>query len=361
VNQRYPATELLQLAQQLLQRAGMPADKARDVADILVEGDLLGHDTHGLQLLPVYLDEIAQGRLTLEGEPEVLSDQGVVLAWDGRRLPGPWLMLRAIEQASARARRLGTGIVSVRRSHHIAALATYARRVAEDGLVLVLMSSAPATSVVAPHGGTRGVLSPSPVGVGVPTSGEPFMVDVSTSITTMGLTGRLAKEGGRLPGAWVSDEQGMPTDDPSVVLAPRQGALLPLGGAEMGHKGYSLGLMVEALTAGLAGQGRSEPGWRWGATLYVQVIDPAFFNGRAAFAQQMDWIADRCESTPPAQADRPVRLPGRRGLALRREQLEQGVALPDAVVQAVSAWAVKLGVAMPDAHPLPGAATAPGG
>jgi LDH2 family malate/lactate/ureidoglycolate dehydrogenase len=347
MTQRFAGSALLSLAETLLQRAGMPADKARDVADILLEGDLLGHDTHGLQLLPVYLEEIAQGRLTLEGEPEVLSDFGAVLAWDGKRLPGPWLMLRAIAEATARARRFGTGIVSVRRSHHIAALATYARRVAEEGLVLVLMSSAPATSSVAPYGGTRGVFSPSPLGVGIPTSGAPVMVDVSTSITTMGLTGRLAKEGGRLPGAWLLDEQGVPTDDPAVVTPPRKGTILPLGGADVGHKGYGLGLMVEALTAGLAAQGRSEPGQRWGATIYLQVLDPQAFNGTEAFAQQMDWIAQQCESNPPADPQRPVRLPGRRGLALRDEQMAQGVRLSDGVVAAVAAWAAKYEVAMP--------------
>ncbi|MDB5859860.1 MAG: lactate dehydrogenase [Ramlibacter sp.] len=348
MNLRYHATALRTLADTLFQRAGMPADKARDVADILLEGDLLGHDTHGLQLLPVYMEEIAQGRLTLEGEPEVLSDFGAVLAWDGKRLPGPWLMLRAIEQASERARRFGTGIVSVRRSHHIAALATYARRVAEDGLVLVLMSSAPATSSVAPYGGTRGVFSPSPLGVGIPTGGAPVMVDVSTSITTMGLTGRLAKEGGRLPGAWLIDEQGVPSDDPAVVTPPRKGTILPLGGADVGHKGYGLGLMVEALTAGLAGQGRSEPGLRWGATIYLQVLDPRAFNGTEAFGQQMDWIAQQCESNPPADPQRPVRLPGRRGLALRQEQLAQGVRLPASVVEAVAQWAQRFGVEMPE-------------
>lgn len=344
---RFDAAALHDFAEQMFRCAGMPADKARDVAAILIEGDLLGHDTHGLQLLPVYLDEIAQGRLTLEGEPEVLNDHGVVLAWEGRRLPGPWLMLRAIEEASARARRFGTGIVSVRHSHHVAALATYARRVAEDGLVLVLMSSAPGTSSVAPFGGTRGTFSPSPIGVGIPTGGDPVMVDVSTSITTMGLTGRLAREGGRLPGAWVIDEQGVPTDDPTVVMPPREGALLPLGGTDVGHKGYGLSLMVEALTAGLAGQGRSAPGPRWGATIYLQVIDPQAFNGTAAFEEQMDWIARQCEANPPADPARPVRLPGRRGLALRRQQLGEGVKLPASVVKAVSEWAAKLGVSMP--------------
>jgi len=347
---QFEAAALQALAQGLLQRAGMPTDRAADVADILVEGDLLGHDTHGLLLLPVYLDEIAQGRLTLQGEPTVLSDQGAVLAWDGHRLPGPWLMLRAIEQASERARRFGTGIVSVRRSHHIAALATYARRVAEDGLVLMLMSSAPGTSTVAPFGGTRGVLSPSPVGIGIPTGGDPVLVDVSTSITTMGLAGRLAREGERLPGPWALDEQGVPTDDPAVVVPPRQGSLLPLGGTESGHKGYGLGLMVEAFTAGLAGQGRSEPGYRWGATVFLQVIDPQFFNGRQAFAREMDWIVSQCESNPPVDVDRPVRLPGRRGLALRRQQLVAGVNLPVPLVQELHERAARAGLSMPPAR-----------
>ncbi|HSV84071.1 MAG TPA: Ldh family oxidoreductase [Ramlibacter sp.] len=347
---QFEAAALQDLAQGLLQRAGMPADRAADVADILVEGDLLGHDTHGLQLLPVYLDEITQGRLTLQGVPTVLSDQGAVLAWDGHRLPGPWLMLRAIEQASERARRFGTGIVSVRRSHHIAALATYARRVAEDGLVLMLMSSAPGTSTVAPFGGTRGVFSPSPVGIGIPTGGDPVLVDVSTSITTMGLAGRLARQGDRLPGPWALDEQGVPTDDPAVVVPPRQGSLLPLGGTESGHKGYGLGLMVEAFTAGLAGQGRSEPGYRWGATVFLQVIDPQFFNGRQAFAREMDWIVTQCESNPPVDADSPVRLPGRRGLALRRQQLAVGVNLPVPLVQELHERAARAGLSMPPAR-----------
>jgi LDH2 family malate/lactate/ureidoglycolate dehydrogenase len=348
---RFDAATLQDFAQQLLQRAGMPLDKARDVADILVEGDLLGHDTHGLQLLPTYLAEIESGSMTVAGEPLVLADLGAVLSWDGRRLPGPWLTLRAIEEASRRARRHGTGIVNMRRSHHIAALAPYARRVAEDGLVLLLMSSAPAASSVAPFGGTRALFSPSPIGVGLPTGGEPVMVDVSTSITTNGLTGRLAREGRKLPGAWLLDEHGATTDDPAVLVPPRAGTILPLGGTDAGHKGYGLSLMVEALTAGLAGQGRSDPGARWGATVFVQVIDPQAFNGRAAFEAQMDWIAGQCEANPPVRPGEPVRLPGRRGLALRAQALRSGVALSAGIVAALATWAEKLLLPMPAALP----------
>jgi len=254
----------------------------------------------------------------------------------------------AIDEASRRARTYGAGIVNIRRSHHIAALAPYARRVGEAGLVLMLLTSAPAAGSVAPFGGTRGLFSPSPIGVGIPTGGDPMMVDVSTSITTNGLTGRLAREGRKLPGAWLIDEHGVATDDPAVLVPPRAGTILPLGGIDAGHKGYGLALMVEALTAGLAGQGRSDPGARWGGTVFVQVIDPQAFNGRDAFEEQMDWIARACENNPPARSGEPVRLPGQRGLALRQQALQTGVPLSAGIVATLSTWARKLGVAMPD-------------
>jgi LDH2 family malate/lactate/ureidoglycolate dehydrogenase len=134
-------------------------------------------------------------------------------------------------------------------------------------------------------------------------------------------------------------------------VPPRAGTILPLGGVDAGHKGYGLALMVEALTAGLAGQGRSDPGPRWGGTVYVQVIDPQAFNGREAFEEQMDWIAERCESNPPIRADQPVRLPGRRGLALREQALHEGVPLSPGIVAGLATWADKFRIAMPQALP----------
>lgn len=344
---RFAAEPLRAFAQTLLIRAGMPPDKAASVAEILLEGDLLGHRTHGLQLLPNYLQEIAAGDMTLEGEPEVLADQGAVLTWDGRRLPGPWLTLKAIAVASERASRFGVGVVSIRRSHHIAALATYAKRVADQGLLLLLMSSAPAGASVAPFGGTRALFSPSPIAVGIPTGTDAITVDVSTSITTNTMTSLMAAQGRRLPGAWVMDEAGVATDDASVVMPPRQGTLLPLGGTDAGHKGYGLSLMVDAFTAGLAGHGRVETVARLGATLFVQVVDPAAFAGSAAFEGQMDWVVEQCHANPPVRAERPVRLPGERGLRLWQQQLSQGVLVDRQVLARLEPWAVQFRVQLP--------------
>ena len=130
---RYAAVGLTGFAEGLLTKIGMPVDRAGSISEILVEGDLLGHDTHGLHLLGPYLAEIEAGAMTLSGEPKVISERGAVVAWDGKHLPGPWLVLRALEDAAARAAQYGTGTVVIRRSHHIACLAAYLARATDRG------------------------------------------------------------------------------------------------------------------------------------------------------------------------------------------------------------------------------------
>jgi L-lactate dehydrogenase len=344
---RHPLEALQAFALRLLQAAGLDADKAGAVAQVLIEGDLMGHTTHGLAQLPAYLRELESGSMRRDGEPEVVSDRPAALTWDGRRLPGPWLVLRALEAAAERARRLGTGTVVIRRSHHIASLASYHRRAADQGLVLLLACSDPNAASVAPFGGLDPVFTPNPVSAGFPAGGAAVSVDISTSTTTNGLTNRLHQEGGRLPAAWLIDGEGRPSDDPAVLFREPKGTILPLGGLDSGHKGYGLSLLVEALTGGLAGHGRADPREGWGATVFLQVVDPEAFAGRAAFERQVGEVARQCRASRPVVPGRPVRLPGERGFALARTQSETGVELHPGILPALRPWAEKLGVAMP--------------
>ena len=112
---RYGADNLRSFARELTAQAGVRPDIARDVADVLLEADLLGHTTHGLALLSPYLQEIAEGRMAKDGEPKVLSRRAASETWDGERLPGPWLTLRALDRAAAMARACGTGTIVIRR------------------------------------------------------------------------------------------------------------------------------------------------------------------------------------------------------------------------------------------------------
>jgi L-lactate dehydrogenase len=349
---RYAADALLTFSRDTLRAAGMPQDKAQGVAEILVEGDLLGHTTHGLQLLPSYLREVTSGSMEVQGDPEVIHEAAAALTWHGRRLPGPWLVLQAMAAATAMARRCGTGTVVIRQSHHIACLAAFHQRATDQGLMMILASSDANSASVAPHGGLDPVFTPNPISIGIPKSGAPIVTDISTSATTNGLTNRLHQEGGKLPAEWVIDGHGRPSNDPSVLFQEPKGTILPLGGLDSGHKGYGLSLTVEALTGGLAGFGRADPRQGWGATVFLQILDPAAFGGRADFVRQMDEVARQCHASRPSQPGRPVRLPGEKGHALAEQQRSEGVTLHPGIMEALQPWAEKLGVEMPAAMSL---------
>jgi L-lactate dehydrogenase len=344
---RYAADALNAFGFRLLTAAGMPEDKARAVADILGEGDLLGHTTHGLQLLPGYLREVESGSMRVQGEPEVIHEAAAALTWHGRRLPGPWLVLEAMKAATAMARRCGTGTVVIRQSHHIACLAAFHQRATEQGLMMILASSDANSASVAPYGGLDPVFTPNPISIGIATSGVPIVTDISTSATTNGLTGRLHQEGGKLPAEWVIDGHGKPSNDPAVLFKEPKGTILPLGGLDSGHKGYGLSLMVEALTGGLAGFGRADPRQGWGATVFLQILDPAAFAGTKDFVRQMDEVTRQCHASRPAQAGRAVRMPGEKGYALMEQQKREGVVLHPGIIDALKPWAEKLKVEVP--------------
>ena len=322
-------------------------DRAEVVAEVLVEADLLGHDTHGLDMLARYLDELAAGRMTRAGEPETLRDSGTALTWDGRRLPGPWLVKRAIATARERLAAHPTVTVVIRRSHHIGCLQAYLKPVTDEGLVILLTCSDPSGAGVTPHGGVASRLTPNPLAAGFPTAGAPVLLDVSMSTTTNALTKRLHDEGGRLPGPWLVDADGRATDDPAVLFGARRGAVLPLGGLDLGHKGFALALLIEALTSGLAGHGRADAPKEWGASVFLQLIDPGAFAGRGAFVRETTRLAELCRTTPVAAEKPPVRLPGERALARRAAQLKDGVGLRAGILDALRPWADRLGVAMP--------------
>lgn len=346
---KYKVEELRLFAKSLLEALGLDSEKSKAIGDILVDGDLLGHTTHGLGLLGPYLAELETGKMNKEGFPEVVSDFPAALTWDGRRLPGPWLVLHAMDIAIKRAKKQGTCTVVIKRSHHIACLAAYHQRATNQGMLLTLHCSDPNSSSVAPYGGLDPVFTPNPVSFGIPSSKQPIMVDVSTSATTNGMSNRLFNEKKMLPAAWVMDGNGRASVDPGVLFAEPKGTILPLGGMDSGHKGYGLSLMVEAMTGGLAGHGRADPAEGWGATVFLQIIDPQAFAGLNAFERQLDHLIERCQNSKPAKQDTKVRLPGERGLQNQYTSKLQGLQLYPSIMPSLASWAEKLRVEVPQA------------
>jgi len=346
---RYDAAALREAASSLFQAHGVPAEKAVVMADVLVESDLMGHITHGLGLVPKYLDDLAKGNMVLEGEPRVIADRGACVTWDGRLLPGGWLTMKALDLAMERVKTHGVVSVAIGNSHHIGCLAVYPAKAAARGLMCILHSSAPAASSVAPFGGREGVLAPDPMAVGFPTTGRPVVADISASITTNNMSLRLIERGERFEHKWLLDRDGNPTDDPAAIT--KGGAILPTGGLDHGQKGYAMALTTEALTQGLPGFGRVEKPRGMNAGVFLQVLDPEAFAGLDAFTRQTGHTADRCRASAPRPGLPPVRLPGEKGLGLRERALVEGVPLAAGIMEALRPLMERHGIALPEALP----------
>jgi LDH2 family malate/lactate/ureidoglycolate dehydrogenase len=344
---RYWPADLAVLTESLFAKAGCDDDKPKILARCLLEADLMGHTTHGLALAAPYLEEIASDAMKVSGSLETVSDRGAALCWDGKRLPGVWLISKAVDLCVERAKALGTATIAIRRSHHAACLAVYLEQATSRGMIVLIVSSDPSAASVAPFGGLKAVFTPDPIAVGIPTDGDPILIDMSASITTNGLTNRLRGEGKRFPGQWAMTAAGEATDDPNALFTDPPGTLLPSGGKDHGHKGYGWALTVEALSQGLSGFGRADAPEEWGASLFVQVLDPAAFGGADAFIRQTGWIAEACRDNPPAPGFNEVRLPGSQALQKKRQAMKEGVVLHASIIPSLSPWAEKFGIAMP--------------
>jgi L-lactate dehydrogenase len=344
---KYSAPELRAFVAALFSSAGLSRDRANIVAEVLVEGDLMGHSTHGLQLVPRHLEGIKKGAIARTGDPAVIADSDSSFIWDGCYLPGPWLVREAMKVAFVRVEKSPVVTAVIRRSGHIGCLAAYPRLAAERNLVMLLACSDPAVRIVAPAGSFEPRYTPNPIAAGWPTRGDPIIIDTCPSTTTGGMVARAKRNDCRLDGPWLIDRRGVATDDPDTLA--ENGAILPLGGTDQAHKGFALGLIVETLTSALGGFGRADLVDQDGAAVFLQLINPAAFGGLPGFIREAQWLADSCRTAKPVPDGPNVRMPGERGLTLRKQQLSTGVTLLPDTISALRQWADEFGLVMPPA------------
>src|SRR5258706_6359374 len=150
-------------AADLMQAQGLPAGQAEAVAGKLVESDLLGHRTHGLAMLPMYLERLSDGRIARNGEISVVADHGSTFSWQAHRLPGAWVMNQAIAQAVTRIGEYPTVTFTIANCSHIGALQAYLPEVGDRKLMALMAVTDPGVVSVAPFGGNSPVLTPNPI------------------------------------------------------------------------------------------------------------------------------------------------------------------------------------------------------
>jgi LDH2 family malate/lactate/ureidoglycolate dehydrogenase len=331
---RIEAAAITAWAQQCAEQAGAAAEVAANIAKYLVAADLMGFRTHGLIRLRYNLSCLSQGLSKGQGEPRCLSGRAALELWDADFLPGLHTMPMAVARAIAMARDYGTGTVVLRRTQHVAALAVYLEQATDADMMIQIMCATPAQRAVAPFGGKSAWFSPNPLAIGVPTSTQPVLFDVSLSMLAAGKVRTAIAEGKPLPFPALITATGDYTCDARTFLADPASVLAPLGGADLGYKGTGLNLYSELWTLALSQYGRHQAANDGDAnTVWIQVIDPAAVGDSEHFKQQAQaQVAGMCAVTP-IDANQPVRVPGSGALGLRAQQLQHGISFSAAVIK----------------------------
>jgi LDH2 family malate/lactate/ureidoglycolate dehydrogenase len=325
---------------------GMDAALARTAAEVMIETDLAGVDSHGVSMLMDYDDYRRRGRLNLKARPHVVREGPVTALIDADAGLGHPAAVMGMELALKKAGEMQVGVVTVVNSHHFGAAGYYAAMASKRGMV-GMVTSATRTVAVVPTRASVPVLGTNPIAFAAPAKrNSPFLLDMATSSAANNKVKVYGLNGKQIPPGWVLDESGKSVRDADAALEilykTKKGGLTPLGGtAEMSsHKGYGLALMVHILGGALSGasfspirvktQGPSDPD-RLGH--FFLAIDPKAFRAEGAFEDDLDAVIDVLHGTPPLDPAQPVLVPGDPEKKSRAERLRDGIPIPDSLMK----------------------------
>src|SRR5579872_6608247 len=299
-------SDLTDFCERILKAAGVPPHKASITAASLVASNLRGVDSHGIQLLPFYLDQLLAGEVDAQADGQVISENGACLLFDAQSALGQWVGEICCSHAIRIARAHGIALVSARNSNHFGAAAWWAQKMRDAGQIGIVMCNA--SSIVPPWQGKEGRMGTNPICMSVP---GPWLLDMATTTVAAGRIFKAFINGQpEIPQGWAFDAEGVPTTDTQQAY---KGMLMPLGG----YKGSGLAMMVEILCSVLGGGAMStELGGirdRGRAVRNSQIflaIDIAHFMPVEEFAGRVERLVAMMKSTAPAPGYEEVLVAG---------------------------------------------------
>ena len=335
------ADRLERLTAAIFAGAGSSAEEAATVARHLISANLVGHDSHGVLNIPVYIERIRAGHIVPGAPFELLRDDATTTVVDGHWGFGYTVTNRALDITLDKARRHGTAATTILRQGHIGRLGDYTIRGAQAGMLTFLTAdSGRGPKKVAPYGGREPRLGTNPISIGVPSATEaPFCLDMATSAAAAGKLKVAQARGESVPEHWLVDADGNPTGDPAA--ADNGGALQPLGGPE-GFKGYGLSAMVEIMAGILPGLGFGvEPSGRHNDGCFLFCVKVDALRPIDAFRDEIKAFADYLNATPPARGFEQVYFPGQIEHQRMQQRLRDGIPVEDKTWQALLALAAE--------------------
>ncbi len=281
------------------------------VAGNLLEANLTGHDSHGIGMLPRYVDAYQQRGLVPNQHVRTVLDAGTLLRLDGGAGFGQVIGREAMELGIERALQHGSCIVALGNSHHLGRIGAWAEQAARSGLVSLHLVNVITRSIVAPYGGADARFGTNPFAAGIPITGsDPIILDFATSVLAQGKTRVAFNKGELVAPDCLLDDQGRPTREPRFGVNPPFGALLAFGE----HKGYGLALLCEllggALAAGMTHHSEDLTQRRILNGMLTVLIDPAALADRATFERETLAFIDWVKASPAREGFDSVRIAG---------------------------------------------------
>ena len=340
------------LEERIFVREGFSDEDARAIADVLMQADLFGIESHGAQRMMYYHQNILSGSVNTRAQIETVRETPVSALLDAHFAMGQLSGVRAMEIATEKAKKTGVGMVCVRNSSHFGIAGYYPLMAAEEGLCAFSMTNT--GPIMVPTFGREMMLGTNPIAFCMPADPYPFWFDASTTVVTLGKVEVHAKRGRPMPEGWTIDADGhIATDAGKMnqsILAGDMGGILPLGGAgetHSGHKGYGLAIMVEALTGVLA-QGLMAPEMQGAhgdhTSHFFLAFDPGMFGEPEMIRAQMSRYLQMLRDSEKLPGESRIYTPGEKAFESMKRRREEGIPVEEKTLAELRAIAEELGV-----------------
>lgn len=327
---RVKADRLTSYIRAICEKDGSEPGEARIVAENLVLANLYGHDSHGVGMVPRYIENARAGNCKRNWHARVVVDNGAVITVDGGKGYGQVVAGEAMDFGIERARQFGVCVVGLRNCHHIGRIGAWGERCADAGMVSMHYVNVHGHKpLVAPFGGAEARFSTNPYCCTIPgENGEHIVLDFATSQVAMGKV-RVAynKREAMEPGLLI-DHEGNHTTDPGVMWGNGPfGAILPFGL----HKGGGLAVICDILSGALTGGMTATPETTKGPpgdivnNMLSVIIDPSKLGGDSIWRKDSQDFVAWVKSARPQPGVEQVLTPGEPERARRADRLAQGV------------------------------------
>lgn len=324
---------------------GFQEEDAFLVADSLLQADLRGVRSHGIERMNVYIKRVELGLFNLSGEIKVIEEGPSTILVDGCNNMGPIACCKAIRLGLAKARESGSASICVRNSNHFGAAAYYTNIIAEQEYLGFTCTGAPPD--VAPWGSYVQYLGTNPFSVAVPTSDGTMVLDMATSIQAKGKVRLALARNEKLPEGWCLDKHGNPTTDPAAAL---EGTMLPVGGP----KGYSMAVFVDILGGVLSGAAFGKYGPHFARDFtqpcnvghFFFILDIERFMPLGQFKKRLDVMISDIKALPKREGVDEIFLPGEIETNKLKKAKQEGIFVDGVQLQFLAAMADKFRIPM---------------